>query len=124
MSKDDPKYIPDSELTPDKVMQNKFSKIQKPKPGSLLIQINAESPFLEQMSPKEYDWKFPDTLKRKLRYITYRDLYDRNYWIVDGFDQGMDFMLYQTSPEISHGFAGVVIVDDTHVDPSKPLTYR
>lgn len=111
LSKNDPKYIPESELTIDKVIENKLKNIKNPKPGSLLVQIHLEYPFINDLKWEHVTWDFPKTDKDKIRYAVYKNLWstNENYYVMCGRDSGMDFMLYKGDPLLVHAVLGVIV---------------
>lgn len=39
-------------------------------------------------------WKYPNTLQEKLRYETFKDLWEQGYYITNGEKFGGDFLVY------------------------------
>lgn len=107
---DDPKRIPDAELTLDRVINDKMASMPPPKPGSLLVQIHLEYPFINDLTSEPATWNFPKTPSQEMLYLVYKDLWAKKYWVLCGKDSGVDFLLYEGDPLLVHATIGVKAV--------------
>ena len=105
-----PDYIPEEELSESRILDAKFSKIPPPKPGSLLVESHKEYPFLDTLKTEKAVFQFPRTEHEKMRYTVYKDLHRTNYWVIDGGEEGFDFILYKGRPNLVHGHLAVKVV--------------
>ncbi|KAF2363664.1 tRNA intron endonuclease catalytic domain-like [Trinorchestia longiramus] len=110
LAEGDPNKIPDSELTLEKVISDKLEQISPPKEGSLLSQIHNEYPFMKDLVSEPADWTFPSTEREKRLYYVFKDLWQKNYWIMAGGDCGVDFLAYKGDPILVHATFGVTVV--------------
>lgn len=51
-------------------------------------------PWRDRDNIEIVQWKYPDTLHEKLRYETFKDLWERGYYITNGEKFGGDFLVY------------------------------
>ncbi|KAA0200470.1 hypothetical protein HAZT_HAZT009468 [Hyalella azteca] len=112
----DPKKVPDSELTKEKVINDKINQIPPPKLGSMLVRIHNECPFIKELKSEKAPWDFPSRRRDKLVYHAFKDLWERGYWLLSGLDCGVDFLLYTDDPILVHAMYGVVVVPATADD--------
>lgn len=117
LSKTDPKYVPQSEITLEKVLEARMKNIPPPKPGSLLVQIHLEYPFINDLKWKAIKWEFPKSQSDKVMYTVFKDLWLKNYFVTSGLESGMDYMLYKGDPLLVHAVLGVVVIDNTDIPP-------
>lgn len=50
--------------------------------------------WLQESESQNMDWNFPSTPQEKLRYNTFKDLWEKGYFISSGNKFGGDFLVY------------------------------
>ncbi|XP_075223089.1 tRNA splicing endonuclease subunit 34 [Lycorma delicatula] len=70
------------------------------------------------------EWTFPKRKEEKLRYLTFKDLWEKGYYITSGQKFGGDFLVYPGDPVKFHAQFIVVCLDmQTKLTASDIITY-
>lgn len=51
-------------------------------------------PWLDKDDVQVIEWKYPFNCREQLRYKTYKDLWERGYYVTSGGKFGGDFLVY------------------------------
>ncbi|CAL1541976.1 unnamed protein product [Lymnaea stagnalis] len=66
-----------------------------------LVQIFTESPW-KQSVQRTFDWLYPCTEKEIMRYLVFRDLWNKGFYLTSGSKFGGDFLVYPGDPARYH----------------------
>uniref|UniRef100_A0A1B6M6M6 tRNA-splicing endonuclease subunit Sen34 n=1 Tax=Graphocephala atropunctata TaxID=36148 RepID=A0A1B6M6M6_9HEMI len=92
---------PELELDRDEILKNELNKSSANLSPPLLVQTFSSEQWVKE-SGEEVEWKFPETLHEKLRYSTFKDLWERGYYITEGHKFGVDYLVYPGDPVKFH----------------------
>ena len=111
------------DITRESVLEEEFNKLRKLPEGSMLVETYKEHPFINTFKAVDYDWKYPSNKEEKERYIVFKDLWERKYWITSGCKFGADFLAYPGNPLLYHASLNVRIKkDDEDIDILDTIT--
>lgn len=54
----------------------------------------SEYPWSDKDDIEVVEWKYPTNYKQRLRYKTFKDLWERGYYVTSGEKFGGDFLVY------------------------------
>lgn len=112
LSNPNAKQIEKFVLTRERVIAEEMKKINKLPEHLQVVEIFTENPMIEMLDPVAAEWSFPSSNMEKLRYATYKDMWEREYYISTGIKFGGDFLVYPGDPHLFHATFIVKCVED------------
>ncbi|XP_055871790.1 tRNA-splicing endonuclease subunit Sen34-like [Biomphalaria glabrata] len=73
----------------------------EPSSKHALVQIFTESPWNQSLHIYE-DWEYPNTEKELIRYLVFKDLWKKGFYMTSGSKFGGDFLVYPGDPARYH----------------------
>ncbi|XP_034239632.1 tRNA-splicing endonuclease subunit Sen34 [Thrips palmi] len=92
------------------VLEEELAKIPPLSKENTLIQTFTTYPWLRAEDACPVAWTFPSSHEEKIRYLTFKDLWEKGYFITTGHKFGGDFLVYPGDPVKFHSQFIVVCV--------------
>lgn len=86
----------------DAILKSELSKTVSVPPTALLVQTFTAEQWMEENDSEPVDWKFPVAQQEILRYKTFKDLWEKGYYITSGHKFGGDYLVYPGDPVKFH----------------------
>ncbi|XP_015180915.1 PREDICTED: tRNA-splicing endonuclease subunit Sen34 [Polistes dominula] len=102
LDKDSQEALKNVKLNTKDLFDEQMSKLPKLEKSEALIQTHTAYPQWNKGNFEIVQWKYPNTPQEKLRYETFKDLWERGYYITTGEKFGGDFLLYPGDPIMFH----------------------
>nr|KAF7417345.1 hypothetical protein H0235_011876 [Vespula pensylvanica] len=102
LDKDLQEALRNIEVNTKDLFDEQMSKLPKLEKSEALVQTHTEYPWWNWSDFEVVQWKYPNTLQEKLRYETFKDLWERGYYITNGEKFGGDFLVYPGDPIMFH----------------------
>lgn len=90
----------------ESVIDEEISKIPKLSKDICMVQLFTECPWKKIVMQTQ--WKYPSNETERLRYSTFKDLWEKNYYLTSGTKFGGDFLAYKGDPFKCHALFIVV----------------
>lgn len=84
------------------LFDEQMSRLPKLEKSEALVQTHMAYPWLKKENIEIMQWKYPNTWQEQLRYKTFKDLWERGYWVTSGEKFGGDFLAYPGDPIMFH----------------------
>ncbi|XP_043272962.1 tRNA-splicing endonuclease subunit Sen34 [Venturia canescens] len=84
------------------LMSEEMAKLPKLEKSEALVQTHTAYPWLGENDTEVAIWKYPSTMNETLRYKTYKDLWERGFYVSSGEKFGGDFLAYPGDPIMFH----------------------
>ncbi|KAL2714349.1 centromere-associated protein E-like isoform X6 [Vespula squamosa] len=102
LDKDLQEALRNIEVNTKDLFDEQMSKLPKLEKNEALVQTHTAYPWCKWNNFEVVQWKYPNTLQEKLRYDTFKDLWERGYYITNGEKFGGDFLVYPGDPIMFH----------------------
>lgn len=89
------------EINRQDLLEEEMAKLPKLDKNEALIQIHTVYPWIDK-DIKTVEWKYPSNYKQQLRYKTYKNLWEKGYYVSSGEKFGGDFLVYPGDPIMFH----------------------
>lgn len=110
------------EINKQKLLEEEMAKLPKLEKTEALIQTHTVYPWAGENDVETVRWNHPSNDNEKLRYETYKDLWERGYYITGGDKFGGDFLAYPGDPIMFHSQFVVTCKDKDEEIPLTELT--
>ncbi|XP_033329777.2 tRNA splicing endonuclease subunit 34 [Megalopta genalis] len=90
------------EINRQELLEEEMAKIPKLDKTDALIQTHTVYPWTNKDEVEIVEWKYPSNPKEQLRYYTYKDLWEKGYFVTSGEKFGGDFLVYPGDPIMFH----------------------
>lgn len=90
------------EVDRKELLEEEMAKIPKLDESDALIQTPTAYPWSRQNDVEVVEWKYPTNIQQQLRYKTFKDLWERGYYVTNGEKFGGDFLVYPGDPIMFH----------------------
>ncbi|XP_060820529.1 tRNA-splicing endonuclease subunit Sen34 [Bombus pascuorum] len=90
------------EINRQDLLKEEMAKLPKLDKTEALIQTHTAYPWTDENDIEIIEWKYPSNDKQQLRYKTYKDLWERGYYVTNGEKFGGDFLAYPGDPIMFH----------------------
>lgn len=97
----------------DAILKSELSKTVTLPPTALLVQTFTAEQWMEENNSEPVDWKFPVSQQEILRYKTFKDLWEKGYYITSGHKFGGDYLVYPGDPVKFHAQFIVLCCDSS-----------
>ncbi|XP_031846035.1 tRNA splicing endonuclease subunit 34 [Nomia melanderi] len=84
------------------LLEEEMAKLPQLDKTEALIQTHTVHPWVDEGETEVVEWKYPCNAKEQLRYCTYKDLWEKGYFITSGEKFGGDFLVYPGDPIMFH----------------------
>ncbi|KAJ1525625.1 hypothetical protein ONE63_008844 [Megalurothrips usitatus] len=106
---------PIEEAERQEVLEEELSKVPPLSKESALTQTFTTHPWLNLESASPFSWTYPNTHEEKIKYRTFKDLWNRGFYISSGHKFGGDFLVYPGDPVKFHSQFIVLCVSHSKV---------
>ncbi|XP_017891706.1 tRNA-splicing endonuclease subunit Sen34 [Ceratina calcarata] len=96
------KELNNVEINKQELLKEEMAKLPKLERTEALIQTHTVYPWANKDDVEIVKWNHPSNDKERLRYETYKDLWERGYYITGGDKFGGDFLAYPGDPIMFH----------------------
>ncbi|PNF37704.1 tRNA-splicing endonuclease subunit Sen34 [Cryptotermes secundus] len=103
------------------LLRDELDKIKCMDENSTLVQTFTASVWLYEEDATPVEWQYPVTSTETLRYKTFKDLWEKGYYITGGQKFGADFLVYPGDPIKFHAQFLVVCTDSNEALPATDL---
>ncbi|XP_046673420.1 tRNA-splicing endonuclease subunit Sen34 [Homalodisca vitripennis] len=100
----------DFELDRDEILKIELNKSSASLSPPLLVQTFLSEHWTNE-SEETVKWRFPETSHERLRYSTFKDLWEKGFYITEGHKFGVDYLVYPGDPVKFHAQFLVVCKD-------------
>ncbi|XP_076174483.1 tRNA splicing endonuclease subunit 34 [Ptiloglossa arizonensis] len=90
------------EINRQDLLEEEMAKLPKLDKSDALVQTHTVYPWLDKDDVQVIEWKYPFNCREQLRYKTYKDLWERGYYVTSGGKFGGDFLVYPGDPIMFH----------------------
>lgn len=90
------------EIDTQKLLNEEMAKLPKLEKSEALVQTHTIYPWKDKSDVQVVDWKYPSTSQEELRYKTFKDLWEKGYYVTSGEKFGGDFLTYPGDPIMFH----------------------
>lgn len=90
------------EINRQELLEEEMAKLPKLDKNEALIQTHTVYPWSHKDDIEMIEWKYPSSDEEKLRYETYKDLWEKGYYVTNGEKFGGDFLVYPGDPIMFH----------------------
>ncbi|XP_066599815.1 tRNA-splicing endonuclease subunit Sen34 [Prorops nasuta] len=90
------------EIDKEKLFKDEMERLPELEKSEALIQTHTVYPWITKNKVEEMEWNYPKTCYEKLRYKTFKDLWEKGYYITSGEKFGGDFLVYPGDPIMFH----------------------
>ncbi|KAK2582749.1 hypothetical protein KPH14_005016 [Odynerus spinipes] len=90
------------EVNTTDLFNEQMSKLPKLEKSDALVQTHTAYPWSRKDDFEIINWKYPNTQQEQFRYKTFRNLWERGYYITSGEKFGGDFLAYPGDPIMFH----------------------
>ncbi|KZC09901.1 PREDICTED: tRNA-splicing endonuclease subunit Sen34 [Dufourea novaeangliae] len=90
------------EINRQQLLEEEMAKLPTLDKTEALIQTHTVYPWVDKDDVEIVEWKYPSNSKEQLRYNTYKDLWERGYYVTSGEKFGGDFLVYPGDPVMFH----------------------
>ncbi|KAK6628475.1 hypothetical protein RUM43_002290 [Polyplax serrata] len=98
------------ELEKEEILKKEFDKVDVCKDITLAVNISTRDPWIEDTDMKEYCSK-QTTLDADIKYLVFKDLWERGYYITLGEKFGGDYLAYPGDPIKFHAFFVIICLE-------------
>ncbi|XP_047354583.1 tRNA-splicing endonuclease subunit Sen34 isoform X1 [Vespa velutina] len=102
LDKDLQEALNNVEVNTKDLFDEQMSKLPKLEKSEALVQTHTAYPWCNGGNFEIVEWKYPNSVQEKLRYATFKDLWERGYYITNGEKFGGDFLVYPGDPIMFH----------------------
>ncbi|XP_076302820.1 tRNA splicing endonuclease subunit 34 [Lasioglossum baleicum] len=110
------------EINKQDLLEEEMAKLPKLDKSEALIQTHTVYPWTYKEDAEIVEWKYPSTYKQQLRYKTYKDLWERGYFVTNGEKFGGDFLAYPGDPIMFHSQFIILCKDKNEEIPITDLS--
>ncbi|XP_076390022.1 tRNA splicing endonuclease subunit 34 [Megachile rotundata] len=90
------------EINKQDLLAEEMARLPKLDKSEALIQTHTVYPWANKDDIEIVEWKYPSNYKQRLRYKTYKDLWEKGYYVTNGEKFGGDFLVYPGDPIMFH----------------------
>ena len=90
------------EINRQDLLEEEMAKLPKLDKSDALVQTHTVYPWSAKDDIEVMDWKYPSNYEEKLRYKTFKDLWEKGYYVTSGSKFGGDFLIYPGDPIMFH----------------------
>lgn len=95
----------------DTVMAEEISKIQKLDGSEAIVHTPTAHIWNQDDKLEEAHWNYPETSEEKIKYMIFKDLWERGHYVTTGGKFGGDFLAYPGDPTLFHSQYVINYVD-------------
>ncbi|XP_063227287.1 tRNA-splicing endonuclease subunit Sen34 [Bacillus rossius redtenbacheri] len=93
------------------MLEAELAKVQAVSEDSTMVQVFTACPWLREDDARPVEWSFPETPAEKLRYATFKALWEQGYYVSPGQKFGSDYLVYPGDPMKYHAHFMVLCQD-------------
>lgn len=90
------------EINRQDLLKEEMAKLPKLDKNDALIQTHTIYPWADNDDVEIVEWKYPSNYNQQLRYKTYKNLWEKGYYVTNGEKFGGDFLAYPGDPIMFH----------------------
>ncbi|XP_066994386.2 tRNA-splicing endonuclease subunit Sen34 [Anabrus simplex] len=106
------------------LLEEELQKIAPIHFSNTLVQTFTAYPWLRSEDACNVRWQFPSNPAEKLRYMTFKDIWEKGFYLTSGQKFGGDFLAYPGDPVKFHAqFLVVCIQKDSPITPAQLVAY-
>ncbi|XP_017795269.1 PREDICTED: tRNA-splicing endonuclease subunit Sen34 [Habropoda laboriosa] len=110
------------EINRQDLLNEEMAKLPKLDKSDALIQTHTVYPWTDTADVEIIEWKYPCNYKQQLRYKTYKDLWEKGYYVTSGEKFGGDFLVYPGEPIMFHSQFIILCKDKSEEIPITELS--
>lgn len=99
------------EIDREALLKEELDKIKSVDENNALVQTFTASPWLTEKDSEPVQWNYPSTRSEKLRYKTFKDLWEKGHYLTPGQKFGADYLVYPGDPIKFHSQYLVICLD-------------
>ncbi|XP_069699872.1 tRNA-splicing endonuclease subunit Sen34 [Periplaneta americana] len=118
-----PAKVDEKETIIDKeaLLKEELDKIKCIDESSTLVQIFTANVWWNEDDATPVEWNYPENNSEKLRYKTFKDLWEKGHYLTSGQKFGADFLVYPGDPIKFHAQFLVICIDGNDALPATDL---
>ncbi|CAK9795560.1 tRNA-splicing endonuclease subunit Sen34 [Anthophora quadrimaculata] len=116
------KALDSIEINRQDLLDEEMAKLPKLDKNDALIQTHTVYPWTDKIDVETIEWKYPCSYTQRLRYKTYKDLWERGYYVTSGEKFGGDFLIYPGEPIMFHSQFIILCKDKNEEIPITELS--
>ncbi|KAJ9596257.1 hypothetical protein L9F63_027120 [Diploptera punctata] len=93
------------------LLKEELDKIKDIDENNALIQTFTASPWITEKDSEPVQWNYPSTNAEKLRFKTFKDLWEKGHYLTPGQKFGADYLVYPGDPIKFHAQFLVICID-------------
>lgn len=98
-------------INKEEILKTELDKIVPPPASNALVQIFTADPWSKSEKKVSVEWSYPSSRAEKLKYLTFKNLWEKGFYLTSGIKFGGDFLAYPGDPAKFHARLIVVCVD-------------
>ncbi|XP_076766290.1 tRNA splicing endonuclease subunit 34 [Xylocopa sonorina] len=110
------------EVNKQDLLEKEMAKLPKLNKSEALVQTHTIYPWANKDDVEIVKWEYPSNYKQQLRYKTFKDLWERGYYITNGDKFGGDFLAYPGDPIMFHSQFIILCKDKNEEIPITTLS--
>lgn len=112
------------DIDKESILKTELEKASSVPITNTLIQTFTADVWTADSVSDDVEWSFPKTVSDRLRYLTFKDLWSKGYYITSGQKFGGDFLVYPGDPVKFHAqFIVVCMEEEAELTTSDLVTY-
>ena len=110
------------EINKQDLLEEEMARLPKLDKNDALVQTHTKYPWSDKDDIEVVEWKYPTNYKQRLRDKTFKDLWERGYYVTSGEKFGGDFLVYPGDPIMFHSQFIILCKDKSDEIPITELS--